>query len=155
MLQFIGKFFGPEEILEVRDTATLTHRNVPIVEVITKREGDENKTRLITTTVVALELLATDKASEWNTFQAVKLDFVVRQLMNIATDYGVQGSELQPMLARFGMALATRFEQASHIKFEGNDDEFVPGGNEFHTWSLAKAEHVIVNSKNGTTETDK
>lgn len=154
MLQFIGKFFGPEEILEVRNTNTKTHRGVEIVEVITKRENKDDKTRLTTTTYVALELLATEEATDWNTIQTVKLDHVVRQLMNIATDFGIQGSELQPMLARFGLALATRFEHASHIRFEGNDDEFVPGGNEYHTWSLAKAENVIVSSKPNDKETN-
>jgi hypothetical protein len=147
MLQFIGKFVGPEEIIEVRNTGTKTHRDVDIVEVITKREGSEGKTRLTTTTLKSLELVATDVAKDWNYVQVAKLEQVVRELMNIATDYGVSGGELQPMLARFGMALAVRFEHAAHIKFEGNDDEFVPGGNEFHAWSLAKAEHVISSSK--------
>jgi len=155
MDSFVGKFFGPEEIIEVRETGTTTHRGVAIVELITKREGKEGATRLTTSTTAALELLVTPEASDWNTLQSEKLDYVVRQLMHIATDCGVQGSELQPMLAKFGMALATRFEHASHIKFEGNDDEFVPGGNEFHTWSLAKAESVIVNSKNVPAQTDK
>jgi len=149
---FIGQFLGPEEILEVRDTGTKTHRDVPIIEVVTRRQDTVDKTRLTTTTVAALKLVASTEATDWNVLQSTKLDYVVRNMMNIATDYGVQGSELQSLLSRLGMALATRFEHAAHIKFEGNDDEFVPGGNEFHTWSLAKAENVIVTSKDVTPE---
>lgn len=151
MLQFIGKFVGPEEILDVKDTGTTTYRGVPIVEVTTKRQetkGDSRTTRLTTTTLKGLELMASETASDWNGPMDAKLEQVVREITNVATDHGVSGGELQPMLARFGMALAGRFEHAAHIKFEGNDDEYVPGGNEFQTWSLAKAEHVIANSKN-------
>lgn len=151
MLQFTGMFLGPEEILEVKDTSTTTHRDVPIVEVVTRRQkgqGEtEDKTRVTTLTLKGLELVASTEAKDWNYPQDTKLETVVKELMAIATDYGVQGAELQPMLARFGMSLAGRFEHAAHIRFEGNDDEYVPGGSEFFSWSLAKAEHVIVNSK--------
>lgn len=151
MLQFIGKFIGPEEILDVKDTGTKTHRGVEIIDVTTRRQGTEDKTRITTTTPKALELISTDEAKDWNYMQETKLAHVVSLFMDIATDYSVQGGELQTMLAKFGLSLATQFEHAAHIKFEGNDDEFVPGGSEFYNWSLAKAESVIVN-KNGTTE---
>lgn len=154
MDNFIGKFIGPEEILEVKDTKTTTYRGVPIVEVTTRRQDTADKTRLTTTTLKSLELVVANEANDWNYPQVTKLEQVVKDCMASATDNGVNGSELQSLLSRLGMALATRFEHAAHIKFEGNDNEFVPGGNEFHTWSLAKAEQVIVNSKNGATETN-
>jgi hypothetical protein len=153
MLQFIGKFYGPEEILEVKETDSQTARNIAIVEVITRRQGTEDKTRLTTTTIKALELLAKDESCDWNALQESKLSIIVNDLMVTATDFGVQGGELQPMLSRFGMALAVRFEHAAHIKFEGNDEEFVPGGSEFYSWSLAKAEATIANKNVSTTET--
>jgi hypothetical protein len=145
MLQFIGKFIGPEEILEVKDTGVKTHRGVEILDVITRRQGTDDKTRLTTTTPKALELITSNESCDWNAPQEKKLQHVVSALMEIATDYSIQGGELQTMLAKFGLSLATQFEHAAHIKFEGNDDEFVPGGSEFYTWSLAKAESVIVN----------
>jgi len=145
MLQFIGKFWGPEEIIEVRDTEMLTHRGVAIVEVVTKA-NDRN--RVQTTTMPALEIIVSDEPKDWNYVQETKLEKVVNEIMVIATDSGITGGELQTMLAKLGLALATRFEHAAHIRFEGNDDEFVPGGSEFYTWSLAKAEHVITSSKN-------
>jgi hypothetical protein len=144
----IGKFLGPEEIVEIKEVGT-THRGVSIVEVVTKRQGTEDKTRLTTTTQKALDLLATDDASDWNHLQETKLQEVVSKFVEIATDYSIQGGELEPMLRRLGLTLATQFEHAAHIKFEGNDDEFVPGGSEFYGWSLAKAEQVIVNKNAG------
>lgn len=140
------KYFGPEEVLEVRETGTKTHRGVDIIEVVTRRQDTADKIRVTTITKLGFDLIATDVAKDWNYVQDAKLDVVVNQLMAAATDLGVSGSEVSPLLSRFGAALATRFEHASHLKFEGNDDEFVPGGNEFHTWSLAKAESIIVNS---------
>jgi len=150
MLQYIGKFWGPEEITEVRDTGTVTHRGVQIVEVVTNR-GEDNKPRVQTTTIPTLEVVTSDEAKDWNYVQDAKLEKVVNELMVVATDNGIVGGELQPMLARLGMALATRFEHAAHIKFAGNDDEFVPGGSEFFDWSLAKAENLITTYKNATT----
>jgi hypothetical protein len=145
MLQFIGKFWGPEEIIDVKDTGTTTHRGVLIVEVATKAH---DRNRVQTTTLPALEILASEEPKDWNYVQETKLDKAVNEIMVIATDSGITGGELQTLLAKLGLALATRFEHAAHIKFEGNDDEFVPGGSEFYTWSLAKAEHVITSSKN-------
>lgn len=151
MSEYIGKFLGPEEILEVKEVGK-TNRGVVTLDVITRRQGTEDKTRSTSITSTALGLLATDEMKDWNYVQETKLEEVVKHLMGIATDYGVRGGELQSMLAKFGMALAVRFEHAAHIKFEGNDDEFVPGGSEFYTWSLAKAEEVIVNKNVSTTE---
>lgn len=147
MLQYIGKYWGPEEIVEVKDTGTTTHRGVAIVEVVSKKAGNEAKVRVQTVTLPALDLLATADATDWNSLQDRKLEKVVNELMVVATDNGIFGGELQPMLAKFGLILATRFEHAAHIKFQGNDDEFVPGGSEFYDWSLAKAEHIITDYK--------
>lgn len=151
MLQYIGKFLGPEEILEVKEVGN-TNRDGVIVDVITKRQGSDGKIRKTNTTLKALDLVITDSEKDWNYIQDTKLESVVKQLIDTATDYGVRGGELQPMLARFGMALAVRFEHAAHLKFEGDDDEFVPGGSEFYTWSLAKAEQVIVNKNASSTK---
>lgn len=150
MLQYIGKYWGPEEIIEVRDTGTTTHRGVGILEVVTKKE--DGKTRVQTLTPAALEAVAFERATDWNYVQDRKLEKVINELMVVATDNGIFGGELQTMLSRFGLALATRFEHAAHIKFAGNDDEFVPGGSEFFDWSLAKAEHIITDYRNSKRE---
>lgn len=149
-MNFVGKFWGPEEILEVKDTGTTTNRGVNILEVITRRQNTESETRLRTTTASALELVASDEAKDWNYVVDTKLESLIVDLMNTITDAGIDGSEMQPLVNRLSMALGNRLDHAAHIKFEGNDAEYVPGGNIYSDWSLAKAESIIVNSKNVT-----
>lgn len=146
-MEFTGKFWGPEEILEVNETEMETHRGVKIVEVVTQRQGAEEGTRKRTTTLTGLELVASDEAKDWNYVVDTRLEEVVRQTMNVCTDLGMDGSEMQPFINRLSMSLGNRLDHAAHIKVEGNDAEFVPGGNIYNDWSLAKAEHIIVHSK--------
>ena len=140
------KFWGPEEVLTITDTEKTTHRGVPIVEVTTRRQDTDDKTRTRTTTATCFNLVTTEEPRDWNYVQDVKIDQMVTDIMNVVTDGGLDGSEMQPLVNKLSMALGNRLDHAAHIRFEGDDSEFVPGGNVYGDWSLAKAENIIVNS---------
>jgi len=148
----VKKFFGPEEIISTTDTGLKTARGESIIEVTTKRQDSETDNRVSTTTETALKEFMSDEPRDWNALREAKLDVVVSKLMDVATDYGITGGEMNAMMTRFGLNLATRLDQAAHIRFEGNSDEFVPGGDVTYTWSLAKAEAIIVNQNVSTPE---
>jgi hypothetical protein len=149
----LKKFYGPEEVLDSKGVGMVTGRGEQIIEVTTRRTGTDNDTRVTTTTQKAFDLLSTDESRDWNALQEAKLDLIVKELMAIVTDMGITGGDMNGVLARFGLTLATRLDQAAHIRFEGNSDDFVPGGDVTFPWSLAKAEAIIANSNVSTTET--
>ena len=65
------KFWGPEEVLTITDTEKTTHRGVPIVEVTTRRQDTDDKTRTRTTTATCFNLVTTEEPRDWNYVQDV------------------------------------------------------------------------------------
>lgn len=133
-LRHIGRFLGPEEILnvEVKDDNIVT---------VTTKSGEE--TRRHTLTRFGLDTVATDEAKDWNYVQDARFTPLIAEFTRLCVEMGIKGGELEPLLRQVGRNITNLMDKAVYIKWHGSAVDFVPDGNPLFDFLVTEADKIV------------
>lgn len=136
-LELIGKFIGPDEIVESSVTENVTPNGEPIVEVTFKN----GKKRCYTGT--ALKYMLTDELSDYTAVSDKRLNKIAEEVVSLVREYDVTVGDIDRLMQKIAMGIEEKFNQATSLMWFGTDKEYTPGFNPMYDVSLNMAESVI------------
>lgn len=101
-----------------------------------------NGEKLVVTKKV-FELSVTQEAKDYNYLQQVKINAMVKEVMDIVLAYGIQLYEINALLSAIGKETKERFSRAINYLWTKDDKKYIPGSDPTDYFSLNEAETVV------------
>jgi hypothetical protein len=136
-LEFIGKFIGPDEIVELVPTNVYTPKGTPIIEVTFKG----GKKRRYTAT--ALDYMLTDELSDYTTVSDKRLNKIASEVVSLVQEYDVTVGDIDRLMQKVAMGIEEKFNEATSYMWFRNPKEYTVGFNPMYDVSLNMAQEVI------------
>ncbi len=140
------QFYGPEEIVvqvERDDIVTLTLKS-------SESESGEQYELVVPKSV--FEMVVTDDKKDWNYVFNLKLQAASKDVIEVLMKHNITGGEIKALLQKIGLDYFTILDRAINYQFTGSDKRFVPGGDVYYDFTLARA-HEITKHLDGNTNT--
>lgn len=136
-LELIGKFIGPDEIIESSVTDDVTPNGSPIIEVTFKN----GKKRRYTST--ALDYMLTDVLSDYTTVSDKRLNKIAEEVVKLVREYDVTVGDIDRLMQKIAMGIEEKFNEATSLLWFKTGKEYTVGFNPMYDVSLNMAESII------------
>lgn len=140
------QFYGPEEIVtqvEVDGVVTLTLKS-------SESATGEQYEMVVPKSV--FEMVVTGEKKDWNYVHGLKLTAASKEVIEVLMKHNITGGEVKTLLQKVGLDYFIILDRAINYQFTGNDKRFVPGGDVYYDFTLARA-HEITKHLDGNTDT--
>lgn len=140
--KFVGKFIGPNKIVDIEVTDQKTKKGSNVFKVIL---GDMKETMIIPE--AGLVTVITDKATDYNHIRDSRVSSIIEGIHEIVQEYDLPASQIPHLAQMIATDLSGRFDRATVILWHGDETRFVPGFDPYNEISVLMAEGIITNAK--------
>lgn len=140
------QYYGPEEISSKVEDGGVVTLSLKSSESAT---GEEYTLSLPTT---VFEMVVTEEKKDWNYVHNLKLKAAASDMMAILAKHNITGGEVKQLVQKVALDYFTVLDRAINYQFIGDDRRFVPGGDVYYDFTLARA-HEITKHLDGNTST--
>lgn len=138
-LELIGKFIGPDEIVETMMSEDKTPSGGDIIEVTFKNGKKRSYPRL------SLEYMLTDVISDYTVVSDKRLNKIADEVLNLVSEHDFPVGDLDRLMQRVAETFESKFNEATSFLWFGNPKEYTPGFNPMYDVSLNMAQKIIKN----------
>jgi len=138
-LELIGKFVGPDEIVESSVTEDKTPSGGDIIEVVFKNGRKRQYPR------TSLEYMLTDVLSDYTIVSDKRLNKIADEVLKLVSEHDFPVGDMDRLMQRIAESIESRFNEATSFLWFGNPKEYTPGFNPMYDVSLNMAQKIIKN----------
>ena len=131
--KFVGKFYGPHEIKDVK-----VHKD----NILSVTLDDDHTIPLTEKAVVAI---VTDEKKDYNHIRESLFNVMVPEIVNVIREYDISVADINALFQEVGKDIDGRFGRATNYLWTKDDRRFVPGFSVMDSVTLLMAEEVIDN----------
>lgn len=141
---YVGKFIGPQKIVNVAQTTQVTPTGSMIfLFTVSHMVNEQEIKEEILVPEKSIPLMVTETETDWNTLSASKINIIIEEVVNVLEEYNIEKMAIDTFMQGLKTSLNYRFDRAKNFLWTGNDDSFIPGYDPDRDASILLAEKVI------------